>query len=51
MEHHVVPDLTHILRCDPDPPSILNYKKLLKKDMDPSVLDLIGDWLERRLGE
>ncbi len=49
VEYHVVPGLTHILRQDPDAPSILNYKKLIKKDMDPSVLELIGEWLERRL--
>lgn len=49
VEYHIVPNLTHILRLDYEPPSILNYKKLLKKDMDHSILELIGDWLERRL--
>jgi len=49
VEYHVVPNLTHILRLDDRPPSILNYRKLFKKDIDHTVLDLIGNWLEKRL--
>ena len=49
VEYHIIPNLTHILRLDHEPPSFLNYKKLLKKDMDYSILGLITDWLDRKL--
>jgi pimeloyl-ACP methyl ester carboxylesterase len=49
VEHHIVPNLTHILRAEEGAPSILNYKRLLKMTMDYSVLDLIGNWLQRTL--
>jgi uncharacterized protein len=51
VEHHILPDLTHILRADEGPPSILSYKKLLRKTMEYSVLDLIGTWFQRILRE
>lgn len=49
VEYHIVPNLTHILRLDEGPPSILSYKKLLKNDMDHSILDTIYNWLQKRL--
>ncbi|NQT74204.1 MAG: alpha/beta fold hydrolase [Chloroflexi bacterium] len=49
VQYHIVPNLTHILRTDTSEPSILNYKKLLKKDMDSSILDLIDEWLRTKL--
>ena len=49
VEHHIVPNLTHILRLEEQAPSILRYKKLLKTDMDRRVLDIIYDWLQKRL--
>jgi len=49
VEHHIVPNLTHILRLEEQAPSILRYKKLLKTDMDHRVLDIIYDWLQKRL--
>jgi len=49
LQYHIVPNLTHILRLDTGEPSILNYKKLLKKDMDSSILDLIDEWLRTKL--
>lgn len=49
VEYHIVPNLTHILRLDEQTPSILSYRKLLKTDMDQSVLDMIWEWLQRRL--
>lgn len=48
VEYHVVPNLTHILRTDEGPASILSYKDLLKRPVEPSVLELIGAWLERQ---
>lgn len=49
VEYHIVPNLTHILRLDEGTPSIFNYKRLLKKDMDHSILDIIDNWLQKRL--
>jgi pimeloyl-ACP methyl ester carboxylesterase len=49
VEHHIVPNLTHILRADEGPPSILSYKKLVKMTMDYRVLELIGNWLQKTL--
>ena len=49
VEHHIVSNLTHILRLEEQAPSILRYKKLLKTDMDHRVLDIIYDWLQKRL--
>ena len=48
-EPHVVPDLTHLLRADSDPvPSINTYKAQLKEPVDPRVIELVTDWLERQ---
>jgi len=49
VERHIVPNLTHVLRLDEGKPSILKYKKLLKKGMDHSILDIMYDWLQKRL--
>jgi alpha-beta hydrolase superfamily lysophospholipase len=46
---HVLRDLTHILRRDPEPASIFRYRKLLKEPVDQEVLTLVTDWLEARL--
>jgi hypothetical protein len=47
---HVVPNLTHVLRCDARQPSFFSTGELLKKPMEPIVLDLIGFWLAEQLG-
>ncbi len=41
-----VPDLTHILRRDPAPPSIRAYRTLLKQPVDAVVLSDISRWIE-----
>ena len=48
VETHVIKDLTHILRLDPQPPSILNYRKLLKMPIAPEVLNRVTEWLSSR---
>jgi len=48
-----IPDLTHILRRDPGPPSIGAYKRLIRRPTDPEVLSRVTDWIarhSRRLG-
>ncbi len=47
-EAHIIPDLTHILRRDPDEPNIFHYPKIMNDPLDEEVLDLIVDWFKRR---
>jgi pimeloyl-ACP methyl ester carboxylesterase len=49
-EHHVVPDVTHILRADPGPPSLSTYRDQAKRPVDPEVVGLILGWMERQTG-
>ena len=49
-ESHVVPDVTHILRADPGPPRLAAYREQAKRPLDPRVVDLILEWLERLAG-
>ena len=49
VEYHIVPNLTHILRLDEQTPSIFRYKKLVKRDIDHTILDTMHDWLQKRL--
>lgn len=51
VETHVIKDLTHILRLDPQPPSILRYKKLMKAPIAPEVLSLVTQWLALRVSD
>lgn len=51
-EWHILEGMTHILRRDPrDGPSVMHYKKLLKKRVDPEIERLIQDWLHRNFDE
>lgn len=47
VEHHTIPNMTHLLRLDYGTPSLLEYKRLLKRDIDRSMLDIIVTWLQR----
>ncbi|MFG3211107.1 alpha/beta hydrolase family protein [Streptomyces tendae] len=50
-EIHRVPDLTHVLRRDPDRPTLRAYRRLLREPVDPEVLTLVATWLQVRLHE
>ncbi|BAH48689.1 alpha/beta hydrolase family protein [Rhodococcus opacus] len=39
-----VPDLTHLIRRDADPPSLRAYRRLVRDAVDPEVLSLVADW-------
>ncbi|GAB2646269.1 alpha/beta hydrolase [Prescottella soli] len=39
-----VPDLTHLLRRDPNPPSLGVYRKLVREPVDAEVRSLVADW-------
>lgn len=45
VEAHVLPDLNHLLRHHPEPPSIL-YRHLAEP-LDPRVVELVADWVLR----
>jgi pimeloyl-ACP methyl ester carboxylesterase len=45
VESHVVPDLTHLLRRDDRPASMLGASALLDKPIDPAILELVDAWV------
>jgi uncharacterized protein len=47
-EPHEVSDLTHILRADAHEPGLAGYKQQMLMPVDPRVLELVGDWLQRK---
>lgn len=46
---HVIDDLTHVLRFDEHQPSILRSAELIKKPMEPILLELIGEWFKEQV--
>lgn len=49
VETHLINNMTHILRGDEKEASFFNYKKLMKQDVDPSILQLCQEWLQKQL--
>jgi pimeloyl-ACP methyl ester carboxylesterase len=50
-EGHVVGDLSHMLRPDPDFVGPRGYRKAGKQPVSPEVLGLITDWAARQFGQ
>ena len=48
-EYHEIPNGTHILRIEEGKPSLSTYKKQLHQTMDSRILDLISEWLQKRI--
>ncbi|MBX2882863.1 MAG: alpha/beta hydrolase [Granulosicoccus sp.] len=48
VEQHIFSDLTHILRADPEQPSIRHYLTLSLLDLDGRVLNCITNWLHQQ---
>ena len=46
---HVIDNLTHILRTDEHTPSIFRYAELIKKPVEPAVIDLATQWLRQNI--
>jgi pimeloyl-ACP methyl ester carboxylesterase len=44
-EGHVVPDLSHLLRRDPDSIGPRGYRRQARQPVSPEVLRLITDWV------
>ncbi|MFN2147074.1 MAG: alpha/beta hydrolase [Anaerolineales bacterium] len=47
-EYHIIPDMTHTLRAEKDGAGLSMYKQEIQRPLDPRLLDLIQDWLERQ---
>ncbi len=47
VEAHLVEDLTHVLRLDSGPPTLLGAHKLLQNGIAAIVPDLASEWLRR----
>lgn len=48
VDSYVIQDMTHILRTDERRPSMFHYGELMKKPVEPQVLNLILDWLRQQ---
>jgi hypothetical protein len=48
IEINVVENLTHTLRFDQEEPSVFRYSELLRRPIEPIVLDLILRWLRQQ---
>jgi pimeloyl-ACP methyl ester carboxylesterase len=46
---HAVPDLTHLLRSEPGEPSLSTYKQQINQPLDSRVLQIISEWLGRKI--
>ncbi|VAW19121.1 hypothetical protein MNBD_ALPHA12-733 [hydrothermal vent metagenome] len=46
-QYHLVDNLTHIMRLETGPASIINYKQQLKKPIAPIVGELMVDWIRQ----
>lgn len=46
----VLPDVTHVLRRQPGPPSLRAYRDEAKQPLDPSVVEPVLSWLAARSG-
>jgi pimeloyl-ACP methyl ester carboxylesterase len=49
-EGHVVPDLSHMLRRDPDSLGPRGYRRQTRQPVSPELLRLITDWVGRNWG-
>ncbi len=48
-DQHIISRMTHVLRCDDEPPTLLGSHRLLTEPVDAGLLDLVADWLSARV--
>ena len=48
VEHRVLADMTHLLRRDDQPPTLLGSQHLLTRSVDAELLEVVADWLRSR---
>ncbi|WP_019549013.1 alpha/beta hydrolase family protein [Streptomyces sulphureus] len=44
-----IPDLTHLLRRDPERPAPNSYRRLMREPVDAYLLELVAEWLRHHL--
>jgi hypothetical protein len=49
-EGHVVGDLSHLLRPDPDSVGPRGYRRAVRHPVSPQILDMVTGWATRRFG-
>lgn len=45
VEAHRIQDMTHVLRCDDETPSLMGCARLLKEPVEPLVVEYVQSWL------
>lgn len=50
VETVLVPDLTHLLRRDEEPPSLSRYKKLVRRPVDADTMRIVAEWVVATVG-
>ncbi|MBN2240333.1 MAG: alpha/beta fold hydrolase [Dehalococcoidales bacterium] len=45
VEYHLLPDVSHLLRYEPEAASISNYKNMIKQPIDERIPRIIHEWL------
>jgi pimeloyl-ACP methyl ester carboxylesterase len=48
-EYHALPDMTHLLRTEPGTPSLATYKRQVTQPVDTRLLNIVVQWLRRKL--
>ncbi len=48
-EHHVIQDITHMLRIEEGEASISKYKEEIKRPVEPQLLEIVLRWLKNRI--
>lgn len=51
VETHLLPDVTHILRRDPGPPTLRSYRLQTREPLDAEVLRLVSDWARAHVAD
>lgn len=46
--HHVLDDMSHLLRVEPGSPTLRTYKRQAKQPVDPNLLALVSSWIGDR---
>lgn len=48
VDPHVIAGMTHVLRCDDQPATLLGVQRLLALPVDAELLELVAEWMESR---
>jgi hypothetical protein len=49
-EHHLIENMTHLLRLEEGDASVGNYAKEMKRPIEPLLLEIILRWIRNRIG-